>query len=311
MLEAQQQRDKPSIFSVSSLKHTCTRDGKDSIFEGLDCIIAPTSAHAAVADMKLASYDVDKLATRAVEKVRERIKETEDCLREQARKNEDGYKDGDDEQLDGEGEKKRVWRFVDYGLTEAEAASVFMYTAETPFYRVLNTCCRNANRRRVADFFPFLALFTQALKKIPCRRGTFWRAIKGDFAHQYKNQSKAVWWSFTSCTANISVIKKFNKQTDPKIKSRSVMFSIQDAYGADLSEFSWGRLSEEVSCAHLLAFCPCLRLRLYLKQANKTHTCARLHSCHHPATNTHTTLLNTGNSDPTRSGVPSEQHIAR
>ena len=234
------------VLSLGRLKYICTRDGKASIFEGLECVIPPNTVHAAVADLELDSFDIDKLVTRAVEKVRERVKENNEYLEEQEQKNDNHEEDQDSDHPDEpDRRQKRAWRFVEYGLTEDEAASVFMYTAETSFYKELNTCCRNANRQRVIDFFPFLALFTQALQKMPCRRGTFWRAIQGDFADQYKSKSKIVWRAFSSCTADISVMTKF-KPKDPKSKSRNVMFSIEDAYGADIGDFCWGRVSEEV-----------------------------------------------------------------
>lgn len=254
VVETQRPQVPPSIFSTSSLEHTCTRNGKYSIFQGLDGIIVPPSAHAAIADLDLESCDLDAVAALALAKVRERIQETQEYLKDQQTGN----------AKSGNNQKRRAWRFVEYGLTEAEAASVFMYTAETPLYRVLNTCCRNANRERVADFFPFLALFTQALKKIPCRRGTFWRSIKGDFAAQYKSKSKTVWWSFTSCTQNISIMTKFKPVNARRRSQRSVMFSIEDAYGADIADFCWGRESEEV-CIFVL-FCFEIEFKPLLKE---------------------------------------------
>ena len=239
------------MFSLGRLKYICTRDGKPTIFEGLEGIIPPNTVHAAVANMELESVDVDQLATRAVEKVRERIKETYEFLEEKEQKNDNSEEHKDSASTDEPGKKKkRAWGFVEYGLTEDEAASVFMYTAETSFYKELNKYCRNLNRKRVIKFFPYLALLTQALQKIPCRRGTFWRAIQGDFAAQYKSKSKIVWRAFSSCTSNISVMTKFKPKDPKKTKSRSVMFSIEDAYGADIKDFCWGSVSEEV-CAYV------------------------------------------------------------
>jgi len=217
------------IFSLDHINYTCARDGKPTIFEGLDSIITPTSVHAAVANLQLDSFDVELLATRALEKVRERVEETYEYLLEKKRGNRDHEKYENKDCPDKE--QKRAWEFVKYGLTEDEAASVFMYTAETSFYSELNMCCHNANRKRLIDFFPFLSLFIQALQKIPCRRGSFWKAMNS--AH-YKSKSKTVCWSFSSCSASIAVLKSMK----PRYKERSVLVLIQDAYGANISEFS-------------------------------------------------------------------------
>eukprot|EP00729_Bicosta_minor_P020448 gene20448-biopygen18272 len=96
------------------------------------------------------------------------------------------------------------------GLTRDEAASINIYTQETPnIYRKLNSMLRDGDRDPLKPWFPFLKLLLTALHKLPSCPGTYNRIVSADIASQYTKGMKMVWWEFSSATATIEALGAF------------------------------------------------------------------------------------------------------
>ena len=91
------------------------------------------------------------------------------------------------------------------------AASIALYTNESPFYRLLNCILRSHERREVIQpFVPYIWLFLTALSKCRSYKGRMvYRAIKIDSNQAYEAGDIVVWHSFSSATSNIAVELRF------------------------------------------------------------------------------------------------------
>jgi hypothetical protein len=94
-------------------------------------------------------------------------------------------------------------------LTRDEVAALYLYTCESSFYRQLNATLRDANRTRVAPYFPYLRLFFAALSRLQGRRESLWRGVALDLRPQYPQGGTVTWWGVSSCTSKRSVAQAF------------------------------------------------------------------------------------------------------
>ncbi len=85
------------------------------------------------------------------------------------------------------------------------AASVHLYTQDTPFFVILNALLRDRNRDKLKPFFPYLNLLITALSKLLAKQGsrprTVYRGVKVDLIAHYPEQSNKVWWGVSSTSA--------------------------------------------------------------------------------------------------------------
>ena len=99
-----------------------------------------------------------------------------------------------------------------HGLTKDESAAIYLYTmegAEKSFYRIINEVLRTENRRKVVPWFGYLKLFDTALSKLPIARQNLWRGLDGNLSGQFKKGDTLTWWSISSCSAELEVVKDF------------------------------------------------------------------------------------------------------
>jgi uracil DNA glycosylase len=94
-------------------------------------------------------------------------------------------------------------------LTEDEIAALYLYTCESCFYRQMNATLRDANRARVAPYFPYLRLFFSALSRLTGRRESLWRGVALDLRPQYPRGGTVTWWGVSSCTSKLAVAQGF------------------------------------------------------------------------------------------------------
>ena len=119
-------------------------------------------------------------------------------------------------------------------LTRDESAAVYLYTmewGEKSFYRVLNEALRSENRNALKQWFPFLKLFDTALGKLPNVKENLWRGVPGDISKSFKRDQELTWWSVSSCSSSVDVIKDF-------IGSKSTLFMIEAVNGKSISGYT-------------------------------------------------------------------------
>lgn len=135
------------------------------------------------------------------------------------------------------------------GLTQNESAAIMLYTMsweplDQCLYQALNTALRSVDRQQMKPWFPYLKLLLTALARLPSTTGrTIYRGIKQDFSKQYSMHETAVWWSFTSCTTSINVLK--SELFLGKTGSRT-MFAIESESGVDIRKHSYFPTEDEV-----------------------------------------------------------------
>ena len=133
------------------------------------------------------------------------------------------------------------------GLTCDESASIMLYTlewisTESSFYFILNQTLRNQNRTELRPWFAYLRLVMHALAKLPstsCR--TIYRGIQLDMSKEFVKNSTFIWWSFSSCTSTIDVIKSFLGNSGPR-----TIINIECDTAKDISQHSFYRTENEI-----------------------------------------------------------------
>ncbi|CAF5010101.1 unnamed protein product, partial [Rotaria sp. Silwood1] len=111
----------------------------------------------------------------------------------------------------------------EHGLTRDESAAVFLYTMEwgdKSFYRVFNQAVRSKDRRGLTPWFAFLKLFDTALSKLPIVKKNVWRGVTGDLSKHFRKGKELIWWSVSSCSPSVDVIKTF-------LDNNSTLFMIE------------------------------------------------------------------------------------
>ena len=91
-------------------------------------------------------------------------------------------------------------------MTDDQAAAIYLYTQDTPVYRILNSALRERNRAVLLPFFPYLRLLLSALHCLPALSMHVYRGVRGDYRDKYVLGKEFVWWACTSTTANLGAL---------------------------------------------------------------------------------------------------------
>ncbi|CAF0791070.1 unnamed protein product [Adineta steineri] len=132
----------------------------------------------------------------------------------------------------------------EHGLTHDESASIYIYTmewGEQTLYRVLNQTLRNENRHLLKVWFPYLKLFDTALNKIPTVKETVWRGIPEDIGKGFHENDTIIWWSISSCSSKVNVIKGFLGN-----EKNSTTFLIEALNGKKVSGYTAHESEDEI-----------------------------------------------------------------
>jgi hypothetical protein len=124
----------------------------------------------------------------------------------------------------------------EHGLSHDESAALFLYTMEAgdnSFYRVLNQALRSEDRPALKPWFAYLKLLDTALNKLPTIRRNVWRGVLGDIGKDFQKNQMITWWSVTSCSLSVNVIKDFLSSG-----TKSTLFLIEVAHGKDISGYT-------------------------------------------------------------------------
>ena len=122
----------------------------------------------------------------------------------------------------------------DLGLTLDESAAVYLYTMEwgkDSFYRALNQALRCEDRNTLQPWFPYLKLFDTALQKLPSLKGNIWRGVSTNISKNFKKNQEFTWWSVSSCSSEINVIKSF-------LGNDSTLFMIEAVNGKSVAGYT-------------------------------------------------------------------------
>jgi hypothetical protein len=98
------------------------------------------------------------------------------------------------------------------GLTIDESAAIRLYTMEwnrphRSLYSMLNQTLKESNRENLRPYLKYLKLLLTALVKLPCMpQQTVWRGVTKDLSEQCPLGTIVTWWTFSSCTAEMSVL---------------------------------------------------------------------------------------------------------
>ncbi|CAF1168195.1 unnamed protein product [Adineta steineri] len=132
----------------------------------------------------------------------------------------------------------------EHGLTRDESASIYIYTmewGEQSLYRLLNQALRNENRQLLKVWFPYLKLFDTALNKLPTVKEVVWRGITADIGKDFTKNQIITWWSISSCSLSVNVIKGFLGN-----KRNSTMFLIEALNGKKVSAYTEYESEDEI-----------------------------------------------------------------
>ena len=91
-------------------------------------------------------------------------------------------------------------------LSKEDIVAVHMYTQDSALSRILNARLCDEDRDMLQPFLPLLKLILRALYKLPKVSATIFRAVKGDLRADFKPNTQKIWWAFSSCTNDITVL---------------------------------------------------------------------------------------------------------
>ncbi|CAF4004292.1 unnamed protein product, partial [Rotaria sp. Silwood1] len=96
-------------------------------------------------------------------------------------------------------------------LTVDQSAAIILYTMELSdakecVYYVLNLTLRDEDRKHLKPWFLYLRLLLSALARLPNLQTHVFRGVKGSIQSAYETGEKIIWWGFSSCTSDLSVL---------------------------------------------------------------------------------------------------------
>ena len=120
-------------------------------------------------------------------------------------------------------------------LTADEIAAINLYTQETPLYTTLNTALRKRDRKALMVWFPYLKILITAVHKLEPINTTVYRGVKLDLSQRYQKGDDVVWWSFSSATESVEVLKNPMFLGD---NGQRTLFSVNIHSGVDIRRYS-------------------------------------------------------------------------
>ena len=143
--------------------------------------------------------------------------------------------------------KKRCRNPAD-GLSQDESASIMLYTcnwtpAEDSLFFILNESLRSENRGMLKRWFSYLRLLLGALSRLPPVKGTIYRGVKRNLSDEYQLGTGRLWWGFSSCTSNVSVLESESFCGKAGIRT---MFLIQCFNGRNIQNHSYYYVEDEI-----------------------------------------------------------------
>ena len=120
-------------------------------------------------------------------------------------------------------------------LSKEDIVAVHMYTHDSALFRIVNTRLRTENREVLKPFLPLLKLLLKALYKLPKVSAMIFRGVKGDLRADFMAKSLKIWWAFSSCTKDITVL---GNTAFAGYDGERTFFLIQASAAFDVSRYS-------------------------------------------------------------------------
>ncbi|CAF4991266.1 unnamed protein product, partial [Rotaria sp. Silwood1] len=125
-------------------------------------------------------------------------------------------------------------------LSVDQSAAIILYTMEMDsekecVFHTLNSTLRNEDRKTLKPWFLYLRLLLSALALLPTVSKHVYRGIRGNLQSAYKTGEKIIWWGFSSCTTDLSVLN--NDQFFGSTGVRT-LFNIDCKMGKDIKNHS-------------------------------------------------------------------------
>ncbi|CAF3361290.1 unnamed protein product, partial [Rotaria sp. Silwood2] len=150
-------------------------------------------------------------------------------------------------------------------LSVDQSAAIILYTMEMDnkecVYRALNSALRNEDRNTLKPWLLYLRLLLSALVLLPNVSKHVYRGIKGNWQNAYRTGEKIIWWGFSSCTTDMSVLS--NDQFFGSTGVRT-LFNIDCKTGKDLKNHS----AFPKECEILLPAARCFQVVACLQQGS-------------------------------------------
>jgi uracil DNA glycosylase len=126
------------------------------------------------------------------------------------------------------------------GLTEHEAAALYLYTTESGFYREVNAALRDPDRAKVVPYFGYLRLMFSAMSGLAPYTQPLYRGVAADVKARYPKGGTVTWWGVSSCTAKRSVALSFLGA-----KGARTLFEVRPALAVNIRDYSAFTAEEE------------------------------------------------------------------
>lgn len=133
-------------------------------------------------------------------------------------------------------------------LTIDQSAAIKLYSMqwapkEECLFSVLNATLRKEDRNQLIPWFLYLKLFLTALGHLPSSPKVVYRGIKRDLREEYTEGKTVIWWSFSSCTRRMGVLR--NNQFLGLTGART-LFTIECTTGKDIRQHSAFQAEDEI-----------------------------------------------------------------
>ncbi|CAF2789919.1 unnamed protein product [Rotaria sp. Silwood2] len=125
-------------------------------------------------------------------------------------------------------------------LSVDQSAAIILYTMEMGnekecVYHALNSTLRNEDRKTLKPWFLYLRLLLSALSLLPTLTTHVYREVRGNLQSAYKAGEKIIWWGFSSCTTDVSVLSNYQFFGSAGVR---IFFSIDCKMGKDIKNHS-------------------------------------------------------------------------
>ena len=130
-------------------------------------------------------------------------------------------------------------------------AAIKLYTMEwspatQSLYYCLNTALRDQCREKLKPWFLYLKLLLTAVAQLPSTTCNVLRGVRKDLRAEYRTGTRVVWWSFSSCTTDMGLLKgkKFLGARGPR-----TVFIIEARTAKNIRPFSQFKKDSELLLA--------------------------------------------------------------
>ena len=120
-------------------------------------------------------------------------------------------------------------------LNEDQICAIYMYTAPSQFYGMLNQMLRDKRRVGLKPFAPYLRLLVEALHTLPASATNVFRGVARNLTADYLKDTTVVWWAISSTTSSLDVLQSSAFLGD---SGERMLFTISTRHAVDIRRYS-------------------------------------------------------------------------